>query len=98
MAESEVLGLLVTARDEPGVLYRISETILRHGGNVTYVAGGAHREMMAELQLEVSGVPDEAGVVAAIEALAGVTNVSTVPTFERIYGKRVIAVGAGGQA
>ena len=97
MAESEVLGLLVTARDEPGVLYRIAETILRHGGNVTYVAGGAHREMMAELQLEVFGVADEAGLVAAIEALAGVTRVGTVPTFERIYGKRVIVIGGGAQ-
>jgi energy-converting hydrogenase B subunit Q len=42
-------------------------------------------------------VPDEARLVADIEALEGVTKVGTVPTFERIYGKRVIVIGGGAQ-
>jgi energy-converting hydrogenase B subunit Q len=97
MAEAEVLGLLVATRDEPGVLYRVSETIFRHGANVTYIAGGAHKENLAELQLEVTGARDEARLVADLAALDGVTKVSTVPTFERIYGKRVIVIGGGAQ-
>ena len=97
MADPEVVGLLVAARDEPGVLYRLSETIFRHGANVTYVAGGAHREAMAELQLEVVGAPDNARLVADLEGLEGITKVSMVPTFERIYGKRVIVIGGGAQ-
>ena len=106
MAEPEVLGLLVAARDEPGVLYRLSEAIFRHGANVTYVAGGAHRDAGraqgaslpdAELQLEVSGAPDTARLIADLESLEGVTKVSSVPTFERIYGKRVIVIGGGAQ-
>jgi energy-converting hydrogenase B subunit Q len=104
---ADVLGLLVAARDEPGVLYRLSETIFRHGANVTYVAGGAHRDTAgraqgaplpeAELQLEVSGAPDTARLIADLESLEGITKVSTVPTFERIYGKRVIVIGGGAQ-
>ena len=97
MAESEILGLLVATRDEPGVLYRLSETIFRHGANVTYVAGGAHRDNAAELQLEVAGAPDTKRLIADLEGLEGVTKVSTVPTFERIYGKRVIVIGGGAQ-
>ncbi|HEV2035576.1 MAG TPA: DUF5612 domain-containing protein [Candidatus Dormibacteraeota bacterium] len=97
MAEAEVLGLLVATRDEPGVLYRVSETIFHHGANVTYIAGGAHKENVAELQLEVTGTKDEARLVADLQALEGVTKVSTVPTFERIYGKRVIVIGGGAQ-
>jgi energy-converting hydrogenase B subunit Q len=97
MAEAEILGLLVAARDEPGVLYRLSETILRHRGNVTYVAGGAHKEKLAELQLEVSGAPDKAQLIADLEGLEGIIKVSMVPTFERIYGKRVIVIGGGAQ-
>jgi energy-converting hydrogenase B subunit Q len=97
VADLEVLGLLVAARDEPGVLYRLSEAIFRHGANVTYVAGGAHRENMAELQMEVSGAPDTALLIADLESLEGITRVSTVPTFERIYGKRVIVIGGGAQ-
>src|SRR4029077_19041668 len=97
VAEAEVLGLLIAARDQAGVLYRLSETIFRHGANITYVAGGAHRENLAELQLEVVGAPDRARLIADIEGLQGITRVSTVPTFERIYGKRVIVIGGGAQ-
>ena len=97
MAQTEAVGLLVATRDEPGVLYRVSETIFRHGANVSYIAGGAHRENMAELQLEVTGTRDEARLVADLEALDGVTKVSAVPTFDRIYGKRVIVIGGGAQ-
>jgi len=97
MAEPAVLGLLVEARDEPGVLYRVTEVIFRHGANITYVAGGAHRESTAQLQLEVTGAGDEARLLEELRALQGVTAVSVVPTFQRIYGKRVIVIGGGAQ-
>ena len=97
MAEPAVLGLLVEARDEPGVLYRVTEVIFRHGANITYVAGGAHRESTAQLQLEVTGAGDEARLLEELRSLQGVTAVSVVPTFQRIYGKRVIVIGGGAQ-
>src|SRR6267142_3236395 len=97
VSDVEALGLLVTALDEPGVLYRISEAIFRHGANITYIAGGAHRDQMAELQLEVTGAGDEAMLVADLVGLQGITKVSRVPTFQRIYGKRVIVIGGGAQ-
>jgi energy-converting hydrogenase B subunit Q len=88
---------LVECRDEPGVLYRITEAIFRHGANITYVAGGERREALAELQLEVSGAPDQTRVIADLEGVQGVTKVSVVPTFQMIYGKRVIVIGGGAQ-
>src|SRR6185312_16026075 len=97
MAEASVLGLLVEARDEPGILYRLTEVIFRHGANITYVAGGAHRESTAQLQLEVTGAKDEARLLEELRALQGVTGISVVPTFQRIYGKRVIVIGGGAQ-
>jgi len=97
MPEGEILGLLVATRDEPGILYRVSEAIFKHGANITYIAGGAHRESEAELQLEVTGAGDEASLIADLEGLEGITKVSRVPTFQRIYGKRVIVIGGGAQ-
>jgi energy-converting hydrogenase B subunit Q len=97
MADTAVVGLLVESRDEPGVLYRIAETIFRHGANITYVAGGAHRDTFAQLQLEVTGAADEAVLVADLKALLGVMTVDVVPTFQNIYGKRVIVIGGGAQ-
>jgi energy-converting hydrogenase B subunit Q len=97
MPEGEVLGLLVTTRDEPGVLYRLSEAIFNHGANITYIASGAHRENTAELQLEVTGARDEPKLLVDLEGLEGITKVRRVPTFQHIYGKRVIVIGGGAQ-
>jgi energy-converting hydrogenase B subunit Q len=95
---NETTGLLVECRDEPGILHRITEVILRHHGNISYVAGGARREAdVADLQLEVSGPDDMDRLLAEIGQLAGVTQVRTVPTFQTIYGKRVIVIGGGAQ-
>jgi energy-converting hydrogenase B subunit Q len=95
---NETTGLLVECRDEPGILHRITEVILRHHGNISYVAGGARREAdVADLQLEVSGQEDMDRLLAEIGQVAGVTQVRTVPTFQTIYGKRVIVIGGGAQ-
>jgi energy-converting hydrogenase B subunit Q len=97
MAE-ETIGLLVECRDEPGVLHRITDVILRHQANISYVAGGARREAdVADLQLELSGAPDSALLIAELQAVQGVTAVALVPTFQQIYGKRVIVIGGGAQ-
>src|SRR5438046_9409006 len=97
MAEPQATGLLVECRDEPGVLYRVAEAIFRHGANISYVAGGARRETIAELQLEISGASDQSRLIADLEAVSGVTRVGVVPTFQMIYGKRVIVIGGGAQ-
>ncbi len=97
MAESRLLGLLVVTRDEPGVFYRVAEVIFRHGGNIEYIAGGSRKDRLADLQLEVSGRASESELVADLEATQGVTKVSVVPTFQRIFGKRVIVIGGGAQ-
>jgi energy-converting hydrogenase B subunit Q len=95
--QAEVVGLLVSSDDKPGVLYRVAETIFRHGGNITYVAGGAKRQAGAELQVEVAGAPDTELLVADVGAVDGVTSVSVVPTLQSVYGKRVIVIGGGAQ-
>jgi energy-converting hydrogenase B subunit Q len=96
VSDGEVLGLLVSTRDEPGVLYRISEAIFKHGANITYIAGGSAVDS-AELQLEVTGAGDEVRLLADLAALHGITAVARVPTFQTIYGKRVIVIGGGAQ-
>src|SRR5205823_12296377 len=91
------IGLLVECRDEPGVLHRITEVILRHNANIGYVAGGARGGPVAEIQLEVSGAFDLDRLTSELEAVPGVTKVTAVPTFQAIYGKRVIVIGGGAQ-
>src|SRR2546422_11044148 len=92
---AEAIGLLVECRDEPGVLHRITEVILRHNANIGYVAGGARGGPVAEIQLEVSGAFELDRLTSELEAVSGVTKVTAVPTFQAIYGKRVIVIGGG---
>jgi len=94
---AEAIGLLVECRDEPGVLHRITEVILRHNANIGYVAGGGRGGPVAEIQLEVSGAFDQSLLTSELEAVPGVITVTAVPTFQAIYGKRVIVIGGGAQ-
>jgi energy-converting hydrogenase B subunit Q len=88
-----LLALLVTTRDEPGALYRVAEVIYRHGANISYIATSA----VAETQLELEGMADGNGLVAELEALDVVHSVVRVPSFQQVFGKRVIVVGGGAQ-
>ena len=96
-AAEGTLALLVAARDQPGVLYRVTEAIYRHGGNVTYVSTARAVEGRSETQFEVSGVHDGAGLVADLAALELVESVTEVPSFQAVFGKRVIVIGGGAQ-
>lgn len=93
----DVIGLLVECRDEPGVLYHLTEAIFRHEANISYVAGGERHEALAEIQLEVSGARDQDRLIKDLESVPGVTRVNLVPTFQTVFGKRVIVVGGGAQ-
>src|SRR2546421_8761757 len=66
---AEAIGLLVECRDEPGVLHRITEVILRHNANIGYVAGGARGGPVAEIQLEVSGAFDQSRLTSELEGV-----------------------------
>ena len=87
------LALLIVSRDEPGVLYRVSELIYRHGANITYIATSA----VGETQIELEGVRDGAGLVAELEQIESVHSVLRVPSFQQVFGKRVIVMGGGAQ-
>lgn len=95
MSESGVaqLALLIVSRDEPGVLYRVSELIYRHGANITYIATSA----VGETQIELEGVRDGAGLIAELEGIESVHSVLRVPSFQQVFGKRVIVMGGGAQ-
>jgi energy-converting hydrogenase B subunit Q len=96
-SEPNTTALLVAARDEPGVLYRVSEVIFQQGANVTYVATTGTRHGLAETQFEVTGARDVEAMLQDLRALPQIESVTVVPSFQRIFGKRVIVIGGGAQ-
>jgi len=97
LPDARSLALLVTSRDEPGVLYRVAEAIFRNGGNVTYVATTGSREGTTTIQFELSGIAHPERLLAELGELDQVLELARVPSFLRIFGKRVIVMGGGAQ-
>jgi energy-converting hydrogenase B subunit Q len=87
------LALLVSTRDEPGALHRVAGVIYRHGANIAYIVTSA----ASDTQIELDGVADGEGLVAELEALDIVHAVTRVPSFQQVFGKRVIVMGGGAQ-
>jgi energy-converting hydrogenase B subunit Q len=87
------LALLICTRDEPGALYRVSEVIYRHEANISYIATSA----VGETQIELEGVADENDLLGELDGLEIVTSVVRVPSFQQVFGKRVIVIGGGAQ-
>ncbi|HEX6547641.1 MAG TPA: DUF5612 domain-containing protein [Candidatus Dormibacteraeota bacterium] len=98
MEAGSTLALLITAGDQPGVLYRVSEVIFRHGGNVTYVATVRSADpTRAAIQFEIAGAADPDALFAELRDLELVESVAPVPSFQAVFGKRVIVIGGGAQ-
>lgn len=97
LPEEQPLALLVVSRDEPGALYRVTEVIYRHRANITYVSTVRSAEDRATTQFEVSGDVDGARLLADLGGLDQVLEVTRVPSFKAIFGKRVIVIGGGAQ-
>ncbi|MEA2645102.1 MAG: energy-converting hydrogenase subunit [Chloroflexota bacterium] len=97
MTESPDLAIAIDAQDRPGMLAALAQVIYEHGANVSYVGLVGRSGGMARVIFELESVGDQATLVAAIQAVDGVREVSTEPTFEKVFGRRIIVIGAGAQ-
>jgi energy-converting hydrogenase B subunit Q len=93
----EIVSFGVEGADQPGVLYNISRVIFEHGGNVTYVGMTGRGEDAVQLFFECGGVVDAERLHAGIAALPQVARVKPEPSFEKVFGRRVIVIGGGAQ-
>jgi len=90
-------AVVVDAVDRPGLLFQLTRVLADHDANITTVeihAGGDVSEVYLEFTLEREN-PEQ--VAADLRQVTGVTGVALTPTLGRIYGKRIVVVGAGAQ-
>jgi len=80
------------------MLHRITEVILRHGGNITAV-DIPERDERAVVHLEVELRPDASadGLIDDLRALDELDAVELVLPMIEVFGKRIIVVGGGAQ-
>ena len=91
------MALSIAAADQPGSLAALSRVIFEHGANVVYVGLSSRSDQLVDIYFELEQVTDVDALQQALESLVDVTEVKREPTFQEIFGRRVIVIGAGAQ-
>src|SRR5215211_5100265 len=92
-----LLALMIQTPDEPGILHELTRVILEHRANITYVDIAERREDGSTIYFELEDVPDPATLIFDLNALSIVRAVERAPSFQKVYGKRIIVIGGGAQ-
>jgi len=93
---STLYAVVVTALDRPGMMSAVTKVLADHNANIRYVdlhSAGEHADIYFEMTLD--GPPDT--LFADLKRLDGVHRLEEIPSFAKIYGKRIIVMGGGAQ-
>jgi energy-converting hydrogenase B subunit Q len=88
---------MVHTRSGPGVLHKLTEVIFNHNANIAYVDLTEQRGVYASTYFELEDVADERKLMADLLDLDIVRSVEEMPSFWKVYGKRIIVIGGGAQ-
>ena len=94
-----LLALMVRTPDEPGVLHALTKVILEHQANITYIDIAERSEDSSTVYFELVDVASAAAdtLIGELEELPNVRVVEQAPSFQKVYGKRIIVIGGGAQ-
>src|SRR4026209_2776336 len=90
-------AILCTLSDRPGMLSDLTKVLADQLANITYVdihPGSPSVGIYFEFTLPDERFPP---ALAGLSAVIGVSQVSETPSFNIIYGKRIIVMGGGAQ-
>jgi len=90
-------ALLTTVSNQPGVLFGLTGVLAERQANITYVDIIHHTDRDAEIYLEFAMDDRINDIVAQLAQVPGVLGVELTPSFNKIYGKRIIIMGGGAQ-
>jgi len=93
---STVHAVVVTAADRPGMLSALTKVLADHNANIRYVdlhSVGDRAEIYFEFWLDQ---PSDQ-VFLDLTRLDGVASFEEIPSFAKIYGKRIVVMGGGAQ-
>jgi energy-converting hydrogenase B subunit Q len=90
-------GVLATVSDQPGILFGLTKVLASRSANITYVDISDREGPRAAIYLEFAADADIDAIAAELAAVPGVSRIETMPSFSKIYGKRIIIMGGGAQ-
>jgi energy-converting hydrogenase B subunit Q len=96
-ADEPELAFSASVKDEPGVLHELTGVISRHGANIGYVDITGQDGDSPTTYFELTSVKDPTQLLADVRALPCVHQVQPTPSFQKVFGKRIIVMGGGAQ-
>jgi energy-converting hydrogenase B subunit Q len=103
-------AVLTTVTNQPGILFGLTKVLADRRANITYVDIIHHQDPgpdqgqdqgpdrgEAEVYLEFAADGDIDTTLAELREVPGVSRVELTPSFNKIYGKRIIIMGGGAQ-
>ena len=90
-------AVLVTVRDEPGMLFGLTRVFAEHRANVTHLdlhTKAPNPDIYFEFTVAEQGA---ASVVTGLRQVTGVLHLEETPSLTKIYGKRIVVMGGGAQ-
>ncbi len=93
------LAFYVRVEDKPGTLHELTGVILAHGANISYIdiTGQTDDEGLSTTYFELIHVANSDALLADIGKLERVKEVQLTPSFDVVFGKRIIVMGGGAQ-
>lgn len=97
MSEDRI-GVVIEARDEPGVLHELTGVIARRRANIASVEMlGSAVSGQSRIYFELERVSEPEQLLEELRAVPAVLSVAQEPSLQKIYGKRIIIMGGGAQ-
>lgn len=95
---TERIGVVVQTRNERGVLHRLTGVIAAHEGDIVSVEMLESRvEGESRIYFEIDLTHPPEPLLAEMEALPAVRELTAEKSLQKIYGKRIIIMGGGAQ-
>ena len=91
------IALVVSAQDQPGVLYQLTKVIATHRVNIRTVEIRGWAQESASIYLELQDVTDIDRLISDLKNIPAVRSIEQPDTLLKIFGKRVIIIGGGAQ-
>src|SRR5437867_4452036 len=90
-------AILIAVSDEPGTLFQLTRVFAEHQANISYVDIIPRRRQGVGVYFGFELDEPQDAVIAELERIPNVRAVETIPSFSKIYGKRIIIMGGGAQ-
>lgn len=88
---------MVRSSDAPGSLHSLTRVISSHGANIAYVDIADRADGYSTVHFELDDVMQADNLMEDLRSLGEVRSVEQLPSFFKIFGKRIIVVGGGAQ-